>query len=172
VTFLAVITNTTLISNFASIGQIDLLRVCWGKLFIPEQVYLEIQEGLLHGYSFYELIDHQVTPLSPDGWLVLTSLHGKGEYRTFRNLLGNLHHGEAACLAIAHERKWLFLSDDQAARRAAFQFDIPVSGTLGVLVALVKRRLLSIDHGDHYLHAMIKKGYYSPVRSLSELVDE
>jgi hypothetical protein len=84
-------------------------------------------------------------------------------------LLGTLHHGEASCLAIAHERKWTFLTDDKSARKAGKRLQIPVSGTIGTLVRLIKQDQLSLDEGDDLLNQLIVKGYYSPVPSLQEV---
>jgi hypothetical protein len=166
----AVITNTTLISNFAGIGRLDLLRQCWDSLYIPEQVFAEIQEGRLQGYTFYDNIELEISPFVPDGWLQMTSLQSQNEFRLFGKLLGDLHHGEATCLAIATQRKWTFLSDDRAARQAANKLNVPVTGTIGGLVSLVKRGLIRNEAGDKILQAMVQRGYYSPVRSLSELI--
>jgi len=62
------IANTTVISNFASIGQLSLLRQLYGMLYIPTEVE-EIQVGLEEGYRFYEGIDQQVHPFIEEGWL-------------------------------------------------------------------------------------------------------
>jgi predicted nucleic acid-binding protein len=165
-----VISNTTLVSNFAAIGQLNLLHLCWGRLHIPEQVFAEIQEGRMQGYTFYDNIEREISPFAPDGWLQLTSLQDQDEFRLFGALLGNLHLGESACLAIAAQRKWVFLSDDRAARQAAAKLGVPVSGTIGVLVSLIKRGLLKSEEGDLVLQAMVAKGYFSPVRSLTSLL--
>jgi predicted nucleic acid-binding protein len=166
----AVITNTTLISNFAAVDRLALLHLCWGSLYIPEQVFAEIQDGRMQGYTFYDNIEREIAPFAPDGWLQLTSLQSSDEFRLYGQLLGDLHHGEAACLAIATQRKWVFLSDDRAARQVAAKLDVPVSGTLGVLVSLVKRGLLKSEDGDLVLQAMLVKGYFAPVRSLTVLL--
>ena len=164
------IANTTLLSNFAAVGRLDLLRLGWISLYIPEQVYAEVQDGRLQGYTFYDHIEREINPFSPDGWLQLTSLQTPEEFRLYGELLGNLHHGESACLSIAVQRKWIFLSDDHAARQAAAKLQVQVSGTLGVLLSLVKRGLLKREEGDLALQAMMQKGYYAPVRSLAELL--
>jgi predicted nucleic acid-binding protein len=167
----AVITNTTLVSNFSAVGRLDLLNLCWGSLYIPEQVFAEIQDGRMQGYTFYDNIEREIAPLAPDGWLQLTSLQNTDEFRLFGELLGDLHHGEDACLAIATQRKWVFLSDDRAARQAAAKLNVSVSGTLGVLVSLLKRGIVKSEDGDLVLQAMVAKGYFSPVRSLTVLVE-
>jgi predicted nucleic acid-binding protein len=47
---MSVIANTTVISNFASVNQLDLLRWLFGALYISTEVYAEIQAGLEEGY--------------------------------------------------------------------------------------------------------------------------
>ncbi len=52
-----VIANTTIISNFASVKRLDLLKRRCQSVHITEQVFEEIQDGLLQGYSFYAHIE-------------------------------------------------------------------------------------------------------------------
>jgi predicted nucleic acid-binding protein len=136
---MAVIANTTLISNFAGIGRLDLLSRLWDKLYISDQVFDEIKAGLNQGYTFYTGLEQIIFPFSSTGWLHLTALNTPDEFRLFGQLLQTLHSGEASCLAIAYHRQWTFLSDDKAARKAAAGLNVPISGTIGVLLALVQR---------------------------------
>jgi predicted nucleic acid-binding protein len=55
------------------------------------------------------------------------------------------------------------------ARKLLQQFGGNVTGTLGILKRLVRERFLSIDEGDAVLADMIREGYFSPVKSLTEL---
>jgi predicted nucleic acid-binding protein len=66
---MSVISNTTVISNFASIRQLDVLRQLFGSLAISTEVYHEIQAGLEEGYRFYEGIDQMMNPFSSGGWI-------------------------------------------------------------------------------------------------------
>lgn len=126
------VTNTTVISNFAAIGYLDLVQRALTTCHLPEQVYAEIQAGYLQGYLFYEGINRMITPFVPDGWLHLVSLQTPSEFEMFGALHGQLHHGEAACLALAHHRNWVFLTDDRAARNTARRLQIRVSGSIGI----------------------------------------
>ena len=45
---------------------------------------------------------------------------------------GQLHAGEASCLAIARQRNWLLLTDDKAARRHAAELKVAVFGLIAV----------------------------------------
>lgn len=169
---MAVITNTTLISNFASVGQLELLHQLWGKLYLSEQVFNEIQTGLIQGYTFYAGIDQLIFPFSKSGWLHLTALNNPDEFQLFGQLLATLHNGEASCLAIAYHRHWTFLSDDKAARKGSASLNVPVSGTVGVLLSLVKRNQLASSEADAILQQMVQLGYRSPIASLNEILSK
>jgi predicted nucleic acid-binding protein len=163
------IANTSTLSNFAAVGQLELLKARFETLYISEQVVDEIQDGLIQGYDFYTNLDQQIFPFSDTGWLHFITLETVDELMTFNRLLSTLHTGEASCLSIAHHRQWLFLSDDKAARQQARAMNVPISGTLGVLLSLVKQNQLPLVEADTVLWQMIQKGYYSPVISLSEI---
>ncbi len=67
---MSVITNTTVIINFAAIGRLDLLRRLFGAIHLPTEVYAEILDGQAEGYSF----------LNKSGALVvLSELSGTGK---------------------------------------------------------------------------------------------
>lgn len=46
---MSVITNTTVIINFAAIGRLDLLRRLFGAIYLPTEVYAEILDGQAEG---------------------------------------------------------------------------------------------------------------------------
>ncbi len=163
-----VIANTTIISNFAAVGRLDVLRNLLGRLYITTDVFAEIQDGMAEGYDFYAGIESQIHPLPPDGWLHLTSLDGDEELRFFSRLPSALNRGEASCLAVASLRGWAFLTDDARARAAARECKVLVSGTLGILSKAVETELLSMDQADMLLNGMIQAGY-PPYSSLVEL---
>ena len=95
----------------------------------------------------------------------------EAEFRHFRELPAQLHSGEASCLAIAYERGWALLTDDQRAQKAARKLRVELSGTLGILVRAVEARLITFDEGDALLHKMIERGYRSLYGSLRPLLE-
>jgi len=165
-----VVANTTILSNFASAGRLDVLREVLGKLHLPAEVYAKIQEGLLAGYEFYTGIAAQIHPFSPTGWLRLVSFAGDEELRLFEELSANLGRGEAASLALAMHRGWGFLSDDARARNVSRNHGVSPAGTLGVLLKAVKTDVLSVAQANEVLHQMIGSGYRSPYDNLAELL--
>lgn len=166
---MTVITNTTVLSNFARIGELKLLKQLFGQLALPTEVYAEIQEAQAEGYAFFDGIESQITPFAGDGWLVLVSL-AEQELRLFGVMSTGLHRGERACLAIAGERAWLLLTDDRAARAEAQRRNIAISGSIGCLVLAVERKLTTLDHANALLATMIAQGYHAPLTDLSPLV--
>lgn len=165
-----VISNTTVLANFAAIAALDSLRDLFSEVFLSTEVYQEIQRGLEEGYSFYSGIEKVLHPIKENGWLRLTSLNTEREVLIFSSLPGQLHAGEASCLAIAQQRSWIFLTDDKAARREADKRQVAVSGTLGCLVLGVERGLWSLDQANEKLGRIIVAGFFSPVKDLSGLV--
>jgi predicted nucleic acid-binding protein len=167
---MSVIANTTVISNFASIGQLDILRQLFGTLYIPIEVYDEIRIGLEEGYLFYAPIEQLVHPIVDEGWIRLTSMTHEEELRLYGGLPSRLHRGEASCLAIARYRSWNLLSDDHAARHEAGRRGVRVSGSVGCLVHAVERGLCTLQQANTWLGEMIQHGYRSPVMDLAPLL--
>jgi predicted nucleic acid-binding protein len=64
---MSIISNTTVLSNFASIGQLDVLRRLYQILHIPTEVYEEISAGLEEGYRFYQDVMPAIHPFSEAG---------------------------------------------------------------------------------------------------------
>jgi predicted nucleic acid-binding protein len=164
---MSVVTNTTVVSNFARIGQLPLLRLTFGTLYLPVEVYEELRTGQEEGYDFLEGIERMVVPFAEEGWLLLTSVSGDEELRRFAELPPSLHAGERSCLAIAAERGWTVLTDDRAARTHAKRLSVPVLGTIGCLLLAIRRGFCTLEQGNTWLAEMIRQGYRSPVTDLS-----
>jgi predicted nucleic acid-binding protein len=167
---MSVISNTTVISNSASINQLDLLRRLFGALYISTEVYEEIRIGLEEGYQFYAGIDQMIHPFVHDGWVQLTSMADQAEIALYSELPSRLHRGEASCLVIARYRGWMLLTDDRAARDEGNRLGIMVSGSVGCLVLAVERGLWTLEQAHAWLGEMIRQGYHSPVNDLTSLL--
>ncbi|USH00460.1 DUF3368 domain-containing protein [Thermococcus argininiproducens] len=50
--------------------------------------------------------------------------------------------------------------------------NLRVSGTIGVLGLGVKKGILTINEANEILREMIKKGFYSPVDDLKEIIKQ
>ena len=153
-----ILADTTVLNNFAQIGRPDLLRRAFPRLAAPKIVREELAEG--------ERLGH--VPAGEWSWLDLLELTVAEQSRA-ADLERHLQAGEAACLAVAEARGGLVLTDDRAARLIAADLNLELSGTLGVLVKLVRQEVLTLEEGDALLVEMMTRGYRSPVRSLGEV---
>lgn len=88
---MSVISNTTVLSNFAAIERVALLQRLFQTLFISLQVHQEIQAGLSEGYKFYKPLEDHIQSRAGDSWIRLTSLVSDQEISTFLDLPRHLH---------------------------------------------------------------------------------
>jgi len=162
--------NCTVASNFAAAEALDILRDTVAPLYLPSEIYDEIVAGQLAGYVFYDGIERHIAPFATDGWMRLVSMTDS-ELAMSADLSSSLHRGETACLCIARQRGWAFLSDDRAARNLAKRWGIPVTGTLGILLIAMRSERLTLDMANALLWRMIDRAnYHSPVSDLRSLL--
>ncbi len=154
------ILDTTVLSNFAHVRQPHLIRQALGvHVFTTPTVIAELTMGVDAG--FVPACDWEwLRILEPDEGVAAMA----GEFQRV------LDAGEAASLAMAIHRGCAFLSDDLADRRLAASQSVRVSGTLGILLKLVKMGELELTEADRLLGEMMAKGYRSPVSTLSRLL--
>ena len=163
-----VILNTTVLSNFASVGALNLIKSLFGMVYTTHEVHEEILRGISRGYQYLEDIDHEMS-FDETGWLRVIAIRSNTEHRLMDDLLKRLGMGESSCIAIAKSRKMIFLSDDRTARRIAKENGLRISGTIGILVRCVDKDIISFSECNVILTKMIEKGYRSPVNNLEEL---
>jgi predicted nucleic acid-binding protein len=164
------VVNTTVLSNFAAAGRLDLLRDTASPLHLPIQVYDEIVAGQIAGYAFYDGIEQHIVPFAPDGWLRLVAMTDD-ELSLFASLPLFLHQADRACLSIARQRRWGLLSDDRVVRQQAKAWNVPLSGTLGVLLLAIQDGRLTVEAGNALLHEMVERANYrTPTLDLAILL--
>lgn len=157
---MTLIADTTVLSNFALVQRPELLSMAGSEVITAAQVMEEIRRGVERG----------ILPLCDWQWLPICTLDTSEEVQLFEHISRRLGQGEAACLALAIQRGYTFLTDDGDARRWSHRAEIPVSGTIGILVRLVQRGTLTIDEGNALLTEMRQKGFYAPVDRLDGLL--
>ncbi|BAU12169.1 hypothetical protein LEP3755_26980 [Leptolyngbya sp. NIES-3755] len=141
-----VVSDATPLSELAKVGQLHLLHELFGIVIIPEEVYAELTIG-----------DHPAAQLVPElDWLEVRSLIDFQSCQVLQRDF-NLDLGESAAIALAEELKAnQVLIDERAARRVAISRQLPVIGTIGILILAKQRgRLESVKD---VLNALIEKG--------------
>lgn len=153
------IADTTVISNFFLIGKLDLLEGI-KDLCATKEVWDELESANKKG-----ILEISQTDLKSE---ILRM--NEAEIESFLRLCSRFGRGEASCLAIALHRDAGIVTDDLDARRFAQRGNIPVSGSIGILVKCVTNGHLSLEQGNELLSRMIQKGFYSPVESLDRFL--
>ncbi len=154
-----VIVDNTILSNFASVEKLHLLKKAFSEpLVIAREVKEEYQVG----------VRKRIIPDCDLSWLEEVHCVTDVEKEQFSLMRSKLANGEASSIAIALCRNYKLLTDDLDARRTAQRKGINVSGTIGVLANLVQNDLLGLEEANHLLRAMINKGFFSPVSILDD----
>jgi predicted nucleic acid-binding protein len=118
-----VIVNTSPLQYLYQLGLLDLLPAFYGQTFVPEGVARELSAGLARGVALPD-----VSSLS---WLRVQPVTS----RALLPLAAGLGMGEREVLALALESaEPLVVLDDSLARRFARRLDLPLTGTLGLLL--------------------------------------
>jgi predicted nucleic acid-binding protein len=152
--------DNTVLSNFSIVERADLVRLALGdEAATTQTVWDELQSGV------------RIGRLSAQDWSWLQVFSLAEDEREFYQLLTRrLNAGEASCLAIAARRGCRVLTDDRDARELAAAWQIPISGTLGLLLRLIDIGTLSLTEGDELLARMTAAGYHSPIDTLQEML--
>jgi hypothetical protein len=145
---MTVVSNSGPLIHLSMGGQIDLIPHLFGEVLVPRTVYREVVEdgaGLpgceeLRGATWARVVEVDPASLA-------------------RFAREHLDPGEAAALALAVERHaQRLLVDDRQAREVAGRHDIPVIGTLGILLAA--RRRDAIQRIAPVLEEMKRQGFW------------
>lgn len=149
-----VISDTSPITNLAAIGQLDLLRLLFGRVIVGPAVVRELQKDGGHPGSDIETFD----------WV---EVRAASNQELVHQLEGEIHHGEAETIAIALETSadWVLI-DEKMGRKVAMQRGLQVIGVLGILsraktegLVPALRPLLDqlVGHGFHLQPALVTK---------------
>ena len=153
--------DNTVLSNFALIGELNLLQdYSKGKGAITDYVLAEFERGVKERIFINTNLD----------WLEVLTLVEYKEKFLFEILCKRLGAGESSCLAISSSRGYDLLSDDMAVRKIAMREGIRLSGSIGVLLELIRINRISAEKGNTILKGFIKHGYFSPSDKLDELL--
>jgi predicted nucleic acid-binding protein len=157
--------DTVTLSNFLLSDSTFTLEIRYPKRgLITSEIYDELSAGM----GEYPKLKH-IDRLVDDEIFKQVSL-SRQEHKHFRELIVHLGKGEASCIAYAKERNVIVVTDDRSARRQCSQMKIPVTGTIGILKASVLDGQLELDQADTILAKMTDAGFYSPLRSIADII--
>ena len=143
-----IVSDTTPLSELAKVGQVYLLRDVFGQVIIPKEVHDELIRGNHPAIAALQTVD----------WIEVREVSDSQKVSTLRTQT-QLGLGECGAIILAEELGAdRLLLDDREARREALSRNLPVIGTIGVLL-IAKRRGL-IPSVKQILDALIAQGTY------------
>ena len=143
---LIVVSDTTPLSELAKIGRLDLLRDVYGKVIIPQEVF---DEATAWNHPIRSVI-------TSANWIEIRNVTNSQSVISLYAST-SLGIGECAAIFLAEElNATRLLMDDLAARREAQSRNLPVIGTVGVI--LVAKDLGIIPAVKDLLDALIIHG--------------
>jgi predicted nucleic acid-binding protein len=120
-----IVLNTSPIIFLSKINCLHLLEICVSEVFVPQNVVHELGDESLPRFI-------NIKALS-----LIGTAYVKGA-------IGRLHEGELSAIVLAQELKADYvILDDLLARQKAQRLGFNVMGTLGLLLLMEKRQLLS-----------------------------
>jgi len=127
-----VISNSSPLINFAVLGRFTLLRELYETLVIPDAVYHEV---VVAGQG-----QPGAAEVEQADWITRAAVSTP----TVRAALHELGRGEAEAVALAVEHPGaLLILDERRGRLAAFNLQVDIIGTLGVLLVAKRKGLLA-----------------------------
>lgn len=117
-----IVSNTTPIISLLKVGKLDILKELYHKVYIPNEVYLEIEAGKHKEYY----ID-----LAAIEWIQISKIQNAKSLSFFLDL----DKGEAEAIVLANEiNADLLILDETLGRFHAKHIGLNVTGTIGILL--------------------------------------
>lgn len=155
-----VVVNTTPLIALSHVGQLDLLKYMYGEIIIPEAVYRELSVKT-------ESVCKKAVDSSLD-WIRVDKIQNqlaKSMYKT------QLHDGEVEVMILSKEIDAdVVIIDDANAKKHAKYLDLPVTGTLGILIKAKQKGY--IEKLKPILDQMVQNGIYISQRLIRMCLEQ
>jgi len=153
--------NTTVLSNFAFIGQLWVVADLSGICTVPV-----VRKELEHGVDDHPYLQSALDTL--DGEIHVATISDTVAKRE-SVVRAHLDPGEAQAFALADAADGRLLTDDGDARSFAKDQGVTVVGSVGVLLAAIDAGKIDEPTADEWLSTWIDEiGYYVPYQSISD----
>ena len=162
-----IIFDCCVLSNFALSDSLHVIEKLYANSsYVTSFVAAENLRGILGGHKKLVIVNEALK----EGWLKDIALRGEKEKALFELLSVSLGFGEASSIAVAKARGYIFACDDRVARKEADLQHVRLTGTIGLLIKAVKKKVINSHEADVILNQMIANGFYSPVKSIKDIL--
>ena len=126
------ISNSSPIMNLTAIGRLDLIKLKFGNVVIPDAVWREL---VIDGKG-----KKGVEDIEKSGWITAQSVIDKALVKVLEKDLDN---GESEAIALAVENNTdILLLDDKSARLIAANLGLNIIGIVGILIWAKKEGII------------------------------
>ncbi|MWG33717.1 hypothetical protein [Halomarina oriensis] len=158
-----VVLDATVLSNYASTDSVSWLTTTLDELWTVPAVQGELERGVARDYRY---LSHALDALA-SGAITVDETAEKRLEQDHPSVRAKLDRGEAEAFVAAQAAGGTLATDDAAARRLAGEFEVPVTGSIGLLIRGIAHGELSVETADAWLQTWItERNYYSPVDSI------
>jgi|ETNmetMinimDraft_11_1059920.scaffolds.fasta_scaffold110388_2 hypothetical protein len=139
-----IISNTTVLILLGKIFRYDLLENLYSEILIPAEVEREL-----------------LFKNCPEQIYIKKFLDRFIKVKEVKKVIPfPLDTGEQHAISLAKEMKGMLLTDDEQARTIAEIEDIPVKGTVGIILQNVEKKKCTGKEGIELLQELLRKGMY------------
>jgi predicted nucleic acid-binding protein len=132
-------------------GKLNLLKELFGEVLIPAEVFDEVViRGKEHQHPDAFVVERVVE----EGWIHIKNIKAYGELEDF-----GIDPGEAQAISLARSLGVPVLLDQTHARNAAKALGLKPRGTIFVLLAALRKKLLTYDDYQDSLEDLVKAGF-------------
>jgi len=128
----AIVSNTSPISNLAKVRQLDLIQQLYGVILIPNAVYEELLDERAG--------ETVITAVQSATWLEIHSVKNQALVNELRDRV-NVGEAEAIALAVEVEATRLLI-DERLGRQAATDLGLKITGVLGILLLAKRQKII------------------------------
>lgn len=143
--------NSTVLIYLAKIGKFSLLKELFGEVLIPKEVFNEV---VIRGKENQHPDAFVIEAAVEEGWIEVKEIKALRELEEF-----GIDSGEAQAISLAKLQGVPVLIDQTHARIAAKALGLKPRGTIFVLAAALRKKLLTYEEYADSLEELVKAGF-------------
>ncbi|MEK6792368.1 MAG: DUF3368 domain-containing protein [Nanoarchaeota archaeon] len=162
-----IVSNSSPLIYLAKINRLNLLKLLFNKIFIPEEVYTEVViNGKQRNFSDALSIERAIK----DGWIEVKKTNYNFEYDEIYN---KIHLGEIEAIKLAKQlNAKLLLIDDASAHTLAQGLGLNVKGAIYVLLTAYEKKLINKNEIKSCLYKLVLHGFRISTELYGKILNE
>lgn len=161
-----VVSDTTPLITLMKAGQLQILHDLFGRILIPETVFHELTSNIAY--------DTEAELIRNSTFIEIVTVKNTDYVALLQRATG-LDRGESEAIVYADENKAdILLMDEEAGRRVARNMNLPIAGSIGILIKAFQNGLLTASEIEESLCRIEKSGRYisaSLIQSVRQIIN-